>query len=109
MYITELVFECFDNTTISAVEKAVNGLMDVLRYNGQVYGREFPLLMGEGEFRVRAVCPERDSLHEKNHSPQVKACLKQLADASLLRPKIKVLGRDINSEDTYEQETPPGR
>ncbi len=48
MYVVELHFECFDNTTISAVEKGINGLMDALRYNGQVLGREFPVVMGEG-------------------------------------------------------------
>ncbi len=50
MYVVELQFECFDNTTVSAVDKAINGLMDALRYNGQVLGREFPIVMGEGEF-----------------------------------------------------------
>lgn len=59
MYVVELQFECFDNTTISAVDKAINGLMDALRYNGQVLGREFPVILGEGEFYVRAVCPEK--------------------------------------------------
>lgn len=48
MYVVELEFECFDNTTISAVDKAINGLMDALRYNGQVLGREFPIVLGDG-------------------------------------------------------------
>lgn len=50
MYVVELEFECFDNTTISAVDKAINGLMDALRYNGQVLGREFPIVLGDGVF-----------------------------------------------------------
>ncbi|EOD81087.1 Nucleic-acid-binding protein [Grimontia indica] len=100
MYVVELTFECFDDTTISAVDRAVNGLMDALRYNGQVLGREFPMVLGDGQFHVRAVCPEKDSLNPKNNSPQVKQKLNQLADASLLSPKVKVLGRDINSEES---------
>lgn len=62
MYVVELQFECFDNTTVSAVDKAINGLMDALRYNGQVLGREFPIVMGDGEFlcawfaRNKTVC-----------------------------------------------------
>lgn len=106
MYVVELHFECFDNTTISAVEKGINGLMDALRYNGQVLGREFPVVMGEGEFFVRAVCPEQDSLHPSNHSDFVKVCLKRLSDACLLAPKARLLGRDINSEQAAEDETP---
>ncbi|MEZ8082463.1 hypothetical protein A1OW_10115 [Enterovibrio norvegicus] len=102
MYVVELTFECFDDTTVSAVDLAVNGLMDALRYNGQVLGREFPMVMGDGQFHVRAVCPEKDSLNPKFHSPQVALKIRQLSEASLLSPKMKVLGRDINSEASAE-------
>lgn len=34
MYVVELEFECFDNIIISVVDKVINGLMDVLCYNG---------------------------------------------------------------------------
>ncbi|WP_028024358.1 Zn-ribbon-containing protein [Enterovibrio calviensis] len=104
MYVVELTFECFDDTTISAVDRSVNGLMDALRYNGQVLGREFPMVMGEGVFHVRAVCPEKDSLNPKYHSPQVALKIRQLSDACLLSPKLKVLGRDINSEESAQVE-----
>lgn len=100
MYITEIIFECFDNTTLSAVDTAVNGLLDAWRYNGQILGREFPLLMSDGAFQVRVVCPEIDSLSTQYHSEQVKLKLKQLSNANLTSPKIKVLGRDVNSEQS---------
>ena len=106
MYVVELQFECFDNTTITAVEKGINGLMDALRFNGQVLGREFPIVMGDGEFYVRVVCPEQDSLHPKNHSDFVKVCFKRLSDAFLLAPKMRLLGQDLNSEESAEI-TPP--
>ncbi|MFD2179272.1 Zn-ribbon-containing protein [Veronia pacifica] len=98
MFVVELTFECFDNTTISAVDRAVNGLMDALRYNGQVLGREFPMVMGDGLFQVRAVCPEQDSLNPVHHSGQVMGAMKKLSEACLLSPKVRVLGRDLNSE-----------
>lgn len=106
MYVIELQFECFDNTTISAVDSAINGLMDALRYNGQVLGREFPIIMGEGEFRVRAVCPEQDSLHPDFHSDSVNAHFNRLVDAKLLAPKVRLLGRDLNSEESAEDNPP---
>lgn len=106
MYVIELQFECFDNTTVSAVDSAINGLMDALRYNGQVLGREFPIIMGEGEFRVRAVCPEQDSLHPDFHSDSVNAHFNRLSDAKLLAPKVRLLGRDLNSEESAEDSTP---
>ncbi|WED21193.1 Zn-ribbon-containing protein [Vibrio sp. JC009] len=106
MYVTELIFECFDNTTVSAVDRAINGLMEALRYNGQVLGREFPIAMGEGTFSVRVVCPEEDSLHPDNHSDYVNFCIKELSGAALLSPKVRVLGRDLNSEQVAEEERP---
>jgi predicted nucleic acid-binding Zn ribbon protein len=107
MYLVELTFECFDNTTLTAVDKAINGLIEALRYNGQILGREFPIIMGDAEFFVRAVCAEKESLHPKYHSDYVKTCLNRLNDASLIGPKVKVLGRDLNSEETADDGSPP--
>ncbi|HBV74932.1 MULTISPECIES: Zn-ribbon-containing protein [Vibrio] len=104
MYVVELQFECFDNTTIDAVERSINGLLDALRYNGQVLGREFPIIIGDGEFRARLICPEADSLHPDYHSDYVKVCLQRLTDAKVLAPKVKVLGQDLNSEQTVSYE-----
>ena len=106
MYVVELSFECFTDTTISAVDGAINGLMDAFRYNGQVIGREFPAIIDDAIFRVRAVCPEKESLHPQFHSPQVSALLDKLAAAGLLTPKIKILGRDLNSEAAAEDFQP---
>lgn len=106
MYATELIFECFDNTTVSAVDKAINGLMEALRYNGQILGREFPIAMGEGVFSVRVVCPEENSLHPDNHSDYVNYTIGLLSEASLLAPKVRILGRDINSEQAAEEKSP---
>ncbi len=100
MYVVELQFECFDNTTVAAVEGVISGLLEALRFNGQILGREFPVVMGDGEFFVRAVCAEKQSLHPNHHSDFVRRCIARLAEASLLAPKIRVLGRDIHSEQT---------
>jgi predicted nucleic acid-binding Zn ribbon protein len=98
MYVVELQFECFADTTVAAVDRAINGLVEALRFNGQLLGREFPIVMGEGVFFLRAVCPEEDSLHPEYHSDPVVHSLKLLSDACLLAPKVKLLGRDLNSE-----------
>ncbi|MGB0894486.1 MAG: Zn-ribbon-containing protein [Parashewanella sp.] len=105
MYVTELRFECFDNTTISAAEKAINLFLESLRANGQILGREFAVAFNDGEFRCRLLLPEKSSLSQKNHSPWVKAALAGLTEAKILAPREKFIGQDINSETTT-QETP---
>ena len=106
MIVTKLSFECFDNTTLSLVEPAINDLLDALRDNGQILGREFPIVLGDGVFTARVVCPEKNSLLPRFNSVQVNAKLQQLAEAYLLSPKYKILGRDINSEQSAENVTP---
>jgi len=106
MFVAELQFECFDNTTFSAVDQGINSLMEALRYNGQILGREFPIIIGEGVFFVRVVCPEENSLHPDNYSQYVNFCIAQLSKVSLLSPKVRLLGRDLNSEEAAEKAPP---
>lgn len=100
MFTAELTFECYQDSTIDAVNDGITQLVDALRYNGQILGREFPTSMHEGVFVTRVVCPEEDSLQHKNHSEQVKAQLHTLADAGLLQPKIRITGMDLHSDNT---------
>ena len=81
MYITELSFEVYRDTSMGDVEKAVNYVLDCLRYNGQVLGRELPVSMDGAIFTARVVCPESNSLHPDFHSPQVKHAMDILADS----------------------------
>ena len=97
MFIKELTFECYQNTQYAAVERAINNYLDMLRYNGQILGREFPIAMFEGWFVCRLVCPEDNSLDAQFNSPQVKHALQGLTEAGLLSPKIKTIGEDLNS------------
>ncbi|MCG6201274.1 Zn-ribbon-containing protein [Psychromonas antarctica] len=97
MFIKEIRFECYQNTQYAAVERAINNYFDMLRYNGQILGREFPVAMFASWFVVRLVCPEENSLHDKFNSQQVKQALDGLTAAGLLAPKIKTIGEDLNS------------
>ncbi|MCG9719828.1 Zn-ribbon-containing protein [Shewanella sp. Isolate7] len=105
MHVVELRFECFDNTTITAAERAINGLLEAYRANGQVLGREFAVAFNEGEFRVHLLLPEKSSLAKRFNSPWVNYALEELTEAKLLHPREKYIGQDINSE-VSSTETP---
>ena len=100
MHVIELRFECFDDTTITAAEKAINGLLEAYRANGQVLGREFSVAFNDGDFKARLLMPEKSSLAKRFNSPWVNAALNELAHAKLLAPRDKYIGQDINSEST---------
>lgn len=97
MFIKELTFECYQNTQYASVERAINNYLDMLRYNGQILGREFPIAMFSGWFVARLVCPEENSLEPIFNSLQVQQALNGLTEAGLLSPKIKTIGEDLNS------------
>ena len=101
MFVMELRFECFADTTITQAEKSINNLLEALRANGQVLGREFAIAFNEGEFRVRLLMPEKNSLQTCFHSPWVKLALDELTKAKILAPRTKFIGQDINSETSY--------
>ncbi|NRB26027.1 Zn-ribbon-containing protein [Shewanella sp.] len=98
MHVVELRFECFDNTTITAAEKTINGLLEAYRANGQILGREFAVAFNDGEFRVRLLMPEKSSLAKRFNSPWVERALVELTESKILAPREKYLGQDINSE-----------
>lgn len=102
MYSVEIRFECFADTTMTAVERAINGLMEAWRHNGQLLGREFPIIQSGAEFKLRGLCPEEDSLSHRFHSPWVRRQIAMLSEAKLLNPQVRLLGRDINSEASAE-------
>jgi len=106
MFIKELTFECYRDSDYSSIERAINNYFDMLRYNGQIIGREFPIAMFDGIFTTRLVCPEETSLHESFNSPQVTHAITKLNDAGLLSPKIKTVAEDLNSLACADNLTP---
>ncbi|EOD56783.1 Zn-ribbon-containing protein [Aeromonas molluscorum] len=106
MYILELTFECYRDTSLGEAERAIVNYLDMLRYQGQILGREFPTSMQQGHFVSRVVCPEQDSLHPDNQSEQVSLAEQGLHQAGLLAPKLQLLGADLLSDGTDPCERP---
>ncbi|MFC5704925.1 Zn-ribbon-containing protein [Aeromonas eucrenophila] len=100
MHILELHFECYRDTSLGEAERAIVNYLDMLRYQGQILGREFPTSMQEGHFISRVVCPEQDSLHPDNQSEQVALAEQGLHQAGLLAPKLRLQGMDLLSDNT---------
>lgn len=100
MYILELTFECYRDTSLGEAERAIVHYLDMLRYQGQILGREFPTSMHEGYFVSRVVCTEQDSLHPDNQSELVALAEQGLHQAGLLTPKLHLQGADLLSDST---------
>ena len=106
MILAKLTFECFEDTTMTRVELAINALITELKYNGQIIGQEFPTLLKDGYFVTQVLCPEEDSLAHLNHNLAVKNAIDRLNDAGILQPKITILGQELHSDSTDPAHTP---
>jgi len=104
--LAKLEFECFEDTTITAVERAISGLMTELKYHGQIIGQEFPTLLKDGYFVTQVLCPEEQSLAHSNHNQAVKNAISALNDAGILQPKITILGQEVHSDTTDPEHQP---
>ena len=93
MYIVELCFECYRDTSLGDAERAIVNYLDMLRYQGQILGREFPTSMHEGYFVSRVVCPEQDSLHPDNQSEQSNWLSSSSIKPGCWRPNSSCRGR----------------
>lgn len=106
MILAKLTFECFEDTTITAVERAIASLITELKYNGQIIGNEFPCLLKDGYFVTQALCPTEDSLSYVNNNKAVNNAISELNKSGILQPKIDVLGQEIHSDMSDHEHTP---
>ncbi|ATG73235.1 hypothetical protein AN401_04645 [Zobellella denitrificans] len=100
MWVCELSFDCYQDIVLAEAEPAVRQLLDALRYNGQILGREFPTSIHQGWLGCRVVCPEQDSLHPRHYSRQVELAIDRLHQVGLTSPRVQCRGQDLNSDST---------
>ncbi|MBL1378314.1 Zn-ribbon-containing protein [Zobellella iuensis] len=100
MWVCELSFDCYQDIALAEAEPAIRQLLDALRYNGQILGREFPTSIHQGWLSSRVVCPEEDSLHPRHYSRQVEQAISRLHQVGLTTPRVQVKGQDLNSDTT---------
>ncbi len=106
MFVVDLTFDCYQDTTLEDAEKAIIRLVNAYRFNGQIIGEEFPTVLKDGYFVTRVMCPEEDSLHPLHASPFVKDSLDKLNQVGLLSPKVKVIGQDIHANGSDACQAP---
>lgn len=92
------------------VESSVDAVRDVLdawRMNGQVCGREWPIVGAVDGYSAVVLSPEGDALDERFHSDFSKTAIAD-AEAAGLRLTYEDLGEDIESGPTCSCSNPDG-
>jgi len=96
VYVVEMTFNILDKKNLDEEDDAINDLFGSLRMNGQILGREYPVCQTKGSIIGYVLCPERDSLKGPNNNKYVNSHIKKLKEHGLSKPKIRVLGQEMN-------------
>lgn len=110
MYLVEVFFQ--NNQPELGLEQMpyINRIIDQWRYNGQIIGREIPVFIAEQGsemgFGTRVICPEQSSLLPENNNVEVNLALEQAEKCGLILDSFQIVGEDLNSDITFEQECP---
>ncbi len=100
MFVAELTFEVSkeQGPDPANVSDAVNRLLGSLRMNGQICGREWPIVQLPSACRATVLIPDRDALDTTYHNQYVLDAIRNLTNAGLGSPQIAILGRDIDGD-----------
>ena len=105
MFSANLIFECYEDSTLDRVMSAIQNYIESLRNSGQVIGREIPVNQEGAIFTAHVMCPEEDALSPLYDSPIVQFAKKQLNESGILQPKVQLIGRDLLSDQSDRCQT----
>ncbi|MCC2672214.1 MAG: Zn-ribbon-containing protein [Armatimonadetes bacterium] len=94
MHIADLFFEFITAQGSEEAAEAVDELLSALRLNGQVLGREHPIIHEAAGYRVVAMIPHEEALAEAHASRWVINRLSRLEAVGLRTPAVRLLGVD---------------
>ncbi len=99
MYLVELSFTSETGPEDDKVSHAVNGLHHALRMNGQILGREYPIIVSSNRYTTFMLVPEPDALNSAHFNHYVRDDFEELKSIGLSTPNIVVLGKDIDGAE----------
>lgn len=106
MYVCQLTFQCQQELALDTAQQAIGRLLEEYRYNGQIIGREFPVIWMGDHFEVVFVCPEQDSLAQQYTNEKVDEAFEALLALGLSVPSFEVKGLESQSDFVDVCETP---
>ncbi len=96
MYVAEITFK----QTAGNKSQADQGLYSLLvdwRNNGQILGSEWPIGVSTACLTLRLLVPERTALAVVHNNKSVHRSLRYLKLCGLSRPRVRMVGRDLES------------
>lgn len=106
MFVAELTFDVPGACDVDMLSDAVNNLLGTLRMNGQVCGREWPIVQTNQHCSAIILIPAHDALDSAHQNSYVKGALDKLVAIGIGAPRIAMIGEDIDGADPCTCEKP---
>lgn len=106
MYLAQVTFKIIKKNNAEVQESKIDSLLGCLRMNGNILGREMPLVQESKVYRAYLSLPDKDAFQKKTFSEYVGKVIKELSDVGLGQPEIKILGKDPQEPDACECRRP---
>lgn len=108
MVVCQVKFICQREMSLEQAQTVISELLDELRYNGQILGREFALTLTNQAFICHLVCPEQDAMDPKYFTPTIAEIIAELKDLGIAGPYTEVTGLESQSDFTDVCQSPKG-
>ena len=108
MYVGKVTIECLKDIELEVAQTMITELLEQYRYNGQIIGREFPLVFTGEQFEVIFVLPEQTSLEPEFNNTKVNVALSLLNENGLNVRSFEIVGLESQSDFTDLCEQPSG-
>jgi predicted nucleic acid-binding Zn ribbon protein len=108
MYDAQIHFDLQPTADRDEISDAVSWLLGALRMNGQICGKEWPIILGDGSCAIYVMLPAADALSPDHHNSYVRKIIaERLPQAGVSEPRITILGEDLDGDDPCPCGTPP--
>src|SRR3954453_12676128 len=100
MYDAQIHFDLQPTADRDEISDAVSWLLGALRMNGQICGKEWPIILGDGSCAIYVMLPAADALSPDHHNSYVRKIIaERLPQAGVSEPRITILGEDLDGDD----------
>jgi predicted nucleic acid-binding Zn ribbon protein len=97
MYHLEITFGYSGTPDEATVLRGLENLLGAWVKNGQMLNGDWPVIFGRDHCRAIAACPEPTSLQSRHANRWIREAMSKLELHGLLKPRVKLLGRGIDS------------
>ena len=101
MFVVEIVFKHKHSYDIEQVQDVIQHLLGILRMNGQILGREYPVAIDQENYRTYLLIPEENSLDESRTNTYGLKSLNKLNELDI-EYSWKIIGTEPYSESVCQ-------